>query len=233
MTIHTRRASALAVVLSCLLAAGCGGAPDAPPATAPADASAPSTAIGRTAARAIDKAALKLQSENIRLGEDHWSGDRTDAGDGAAAGLPRAELTPDGELLVDGEPVAVTAEQQALLREHRRHIEGVALAGMAVGVQGADIAGTALTGIGEALFGGDEGRRAYEARIQAEASRIKDEARKLCALLPALYDSQQALAMALPAFAPYATMTPDDVEDCARDLDNEDQGGDPGALARA
>ena len=227
MTIGTRGA-AMTALLSCLLAAGCGADPDAPSAPGSAGAPAPSTAIGRAAAQAIDKAARKLQSENIRLGEHDWPGKAADAGDASPAPqLPRAELTPDGQLLVDGQPVPANAEQQALLREHRRHLEDVALAGMAIGVQGADIAGTALTGIGEALFGGDEGRRAYEARVEAEASRIKDEASRLCALLPALYDSQQALAAALPAFAPYATMTPQDVEDCASDLegDGADAGG--------
>ena len=87
---------------------------------------------------------------------------------------------------------------------------------MAIGIQGADIAGKALDGIGSAVFGGEEGRREYEARIEAESARIKDEARRLCTLLPPLHDSQQALAASLPEFEPYATLTLQDIEDCGK-----------------
>ncbi len=214
------RSMLLAAAVSCLAVAGCDRAPQAQRNTAPAVADATPDAdrsfIGRKAAEAIDKAGEKLLAGNITLGEGTRISinGRSYGSAPADSDLPKAEITPEGDLLVAGTQVATTAAQRALLVEHRRHLEGVALAGMAIGVEGADIAGTALSGIGEAVFGGEEGRRAYEARIAAEADRIKDEALRLCALLPSLYDSQQALAAALPEFAPYATMTPQDVDEC-------------------
>ncbi|NLB58745.1 MAG: hypothetical protein GX805_09845, partial [Gammaproteobacteria bacterium] len=42
---------------------------------------------------------------------------------------------------------------------------------------------------------------------------------KLCALLPGLYDSQQALAAELTEFVPYATMTREDIDECGKDSD--------------
>ena len=220
MTSRIRRSILLTAAVSCLVVAGCDRPPQAQRDTAPAVAdSAPDadrSFIGRKAAEAIDKAGEKLRAGNITLGEGIRVGinGRNYGSDPANRDLPRAEITPAGDLLVAGTQVETTAAQRALLIEHRRHLEGVALAGMAIGVEGADIAGTALGGIGEAVFGGEEGHRAYEARIAAEADRIKDEAQRLCALLPSLYDSQQALAAALPEFAPYATMTPEDVDEC-------------------
>lgn len=208
-------ASLAAAALACILASGCSPGPDAPP-----DADAPGADggfIARQAARAVDKASAKLKQGNIPVGgssiviNGHRYGGPRDAGD-----RPNAEITPDGDLLIAGEPVPATPAQRALLLEHRRHLEGVALAGMAIGAQGTGIAGTALTGLGEAVFGGEEGRKAYEERMEAEGRRIELEARKLCALLPALYESQQTLAASLPAFAPYATMTRSDVDDCGK-----------------
>lgn len=221
MKTRRRLAGATTAALLCILALGCSRAPDPQADAADAAAGADRTFIGRQAARAIDKAGEKLRTENIRIGSDstiNVNGHRYGIGR-AAKGEPAAELTPDGGLLIAGDEVQVTPEQRALLLGHRRQLEDLALAGMAIGVEGADIAGTALTGIGEALFGGEEGRRAYEARIEAEAKKIELEAMKLCALLPPLYESQQALAASLPAFAPYATMTLDDIDDCGRDAD--------------
>lgn len=226
MTTRTRLPTALSALLLGVLAAGCSAAPESQPGTdAPVaeEAAAGKTFIGRQAAKAIAKASQKLQAENLRIGNDSsiTINGRSYGSRRSTDGLPQAEITPEGDLLIDGEAVSTTAEQRALLLVHRGHLEGLALAGLAIGAQGADIAGTALTGIGEALFGGEDGRRDYEARIEAEAAGIEQEAQKLCALMPALYDSQQSLAASLPAFAPYATMTPGDVDDCGHQIDDE------------
>lgn len=225
MKTTTRIAVAASTALLCLLAAGCEPAGDARPG-ADADATGTNAAtsyIGRKAAEAVEEAGRKLKTENLRVGEGtHINiNGRSYGSRPAPDGLPRAEITPEGELLVDGEALPATAEQRRLVLEHRRQLEGIALAGMAIGAQGADVAGTALTGIGQALFGGDEGRKAYEARVEAEAEKIKQEAYRLCTLLPGLYESQQALAAAMPGFAPYATMTPSDVDDCRKGIEDD------------
>lgn len=207
------------LVLAALLATGCGSSDPPQPSREAGDAAEQSW-IGRQAAAAIAQAQRELETENIRIGENSgftingrtFGSDRPD-------GLPRAEISPQGDFLIQGEAVPVTGAQRELLLEHRRQLVGLAQAGMAIGIQGADIAGVALTGIGNAIFGGEEGRKAYEERIEAEAARIKDEAMKLCVQLPGLYDSQQALAAALPEFAPYATMTREDIDECGKDRD--------------
>ena len=62
----------------------------------------------------------------------------------------------------------------------------------------------------------------FEKQMEAEGKRIEEQGRQLeaeadrmiCARMPALLASQNALAAALPAFAPYATMDESDVKDC-------------------
>lgn len=216
----TRFAATASIALLCLAAAGCDGGRDtAAGGEAGTDAAESGSFIGRQVARGIAEAQRELETKNIGLGSGSQVFiDGRSFGTGRAAdGLPKAEITPQGALLIAGEEVETTAEQRELLLDHRRHLVGLAQAGMAVGAKGADVAGTALSGLGQAVFGGEEGRKAYEARIEAEAEKIKAEAVRLCALLPALHDSQQALAASLPAFAPYATMTPEDVSDCGKD----------------
>ncbi|MGY0632896.1 hypothetical protein [Luteimonas sp. A478] len=218
MHIRSRTGIAIVSILAAALAAGCSNEP-APPDT---DETGGATSfIGRQAAKGIAEAQRKLEKENIQIGKNsriHINGLSFGTGDDTDD-LPKAEISPDGVLLIAGEEVPANARQQELLVAYRGHLLGVAQAGMALGIQGADIAGTALTGIGQALFGGEEGRREYEARIEAEAERIEQEATALCTLLPGLHDSQQALASAMPEFVPYATMTRKDIEDCGKDTD--------------
>lgn len=222
MNTRTFRTTASALALAALLATGCGGS-QPPPDNQAADAAAAQSWIGRQAAAGIAKAQRELESKNIGIGRNGGItvNGRT-FGPRDADGLPKAEITPGGDLLIQGEPIAVTGAQRELLLEHRRQLIGLAQAGMAIGIKGADIAGVALTGLGEAVFGGKEGRKAYEERIEAEAARIEEEAMQLCRLLPDLHDSQQALAAALPEFAPYATMTREDIDECGKD-----KGADP------
>jgi len=225
------RAIAIALALSGLLATGC--RQEAPPASGGESTEAESF-IGRQVAKGMAEAQRKLETENIRVGSNsHIRINGRSFGAGRLAeGLPKAEITPGGALLIDGEEVPATPAQRELLLDYRGNLVGLAQAGMAIGAKGADIAGTALTGIGQALFGGEEGRKAYEERIEAEAAKIEGEAVKLCALMPELYASQQALAAAMPEFAPYATMTREDVEECGEDDGDADGNFDASTTAR-
>jgi hypothetical protein len=60
-----------------------------------------------------------------------------------------------------------------------------------------------------------------EARIEAKAEELKQEAKVICTRLPALLDAQHKLAASVPEFKPYARMTQEDVDDCADDIDRE------------
>lgn len=216
---NTRRSfiAAIAITAFSLLSLGCSGGSTPQPSDGMTETE---SFFARQASKAIAEAQRKLETENIPVDsstsftiDGHRYGASRSSSD-----LPRAEITPQGELLVAGEPVPATPGQRELLLEHRTQIIGVAHAGMALGAQGANIAGTALSGLGGLLLGGEEGRNAYEERVKAEAEAIKQEAVKLCSLLPGLYDSQQALAAAMPEFAPYATMTRQDIDECGKDI---------------
>jgi hypothetical protein len=223
---HTFRPSLPAALLvSFFLLAACGDRDPAPSATpsAPQAATAePKTMIGRAAKKGIDQAREKLRTENISItnGFDVRGSQRgisIGSNDDNASGKPGAELTPSGDLLIEGRKVSVDASQQALLKRYRGQIEQVAFAGMDIGVQGADLAGKAMSEAFAGLLGGDT--QQLERRMEAEGQRIEASARKLCEQLPALYDTQQALAASLPEFKPYATMEQKDIDECFEDKD--------------
>lgn len=199
-------AIALLATLPALAACGAG---DPAPAEDTRQA-APQSALGKAAAAGIAKAREELATKNITVGQIHAGVRR---GDTPEPDRPKGEITPEGDFLIDGRAVAVTPAQRALLLEHRARIVEIAEAGMEIGIQGADLAARAAT---EALKGVFSGRseQEIERRVEAEADGIKAAALELCDRLPALYQSQQELAAALPEFAPYATMTADDLEDC-------------------
>ena len=149
----------------------------------------------------MDKAAQKLANEEFQLNAD---------------GLPAASISPEGVLRIDGKPLPLTAEQQALALQYRQQIQAIASEGMQLGLQGAELGvGAAATALGGALSGKDQAQ--IEAEIQAQATQIKQAALQLCDGLPALMASAQALATAVPEFAPYATLDQDSIDKCRQD----------------
>ncbi len=189
------------VLIACLPLAACGGDRDA--GTATGAQNEPTTAIGKAVQKATDEARKELATANMDLDSD-------------VAGTPKGQISPKGDLLIDGKAVAITAAQRELLLKHRANIIAIAEAGIAVGNQGADLAGKAVGAAISGIFSG-EGEKSIEKKIEAEASKIEAEAMKICGLLPALLSSQNALAASLPAFEPYAKMTQKDVEECNKD----------------
>lgn len=192
---------------------------DAPAASSSANA-APETMLGKTVASALDKARAELENGNIDLNNgvsvqmgEH--GRHFEIGGHAHDGKPKATITPQGDLLVEGKPVDITPAQRALLLQYRQRIIGIAEAGMAVGVKGADLAGKALAETFSGLIHGDAD--AAGKRIEAEGEKLKADAHRICTQLPGMLETQQQLAASLPAFKPYATMTQEDVDDCMKD----------------
>ena len=153
----------------------------------------------------IDKVTREVREELATGNIDFGSRDGDD-------GDSDAEITPEGDLLIAGRPVAVDAAQRELLLEYRRNVTEVAMAGARIGLQGADLATAAMGEAFRGALGGDT--KGMEARIEAEAEKIKAEAVKLCDHLQPLYDTQQALAESIPDLAPYASMTQDDIDEC-------------------
>lgn len=192
--------------LGALLLAGltaCGQTPA--PASAPAaadDTAVASTRLGQKVREATEKAREKMATSNISVSE-------------GASTLPKAEITPQGDLLIGGKPVTINENQRALLLQHRANVTAIALAGMEIGVQGADLG---MRAAGEAIKGIFSGNTEdIEKKVEAEAEKMKLSAAKLCEKLPALQESQQALAAAIPEFKPYANLKQVDVEGCIED----------------
>jgi hypothetical protein len=189
----------LSTFLFAALLAACGQDPS--PTTPSSSNTEPDTALGKAVDKAIDEARSELATTNIGL----------DSSDG----LAKAEITPKGDLLIDGQTIAIDDKQRALLLQYRKQMHAVAEAGMAIGSQSADLAGKAVGEAIGSIFSGDSNK--MEKRIEAEAKGIEASAMKLCELLPGLLEAQNAVATALPAFKPYANMTPKDMEDCKAD----------------
>jgi hypothetical protein len=207
----------LALSLAPVLGA-CNRAP-APATTTPATTSngtGPQTMLGRTVETAMAKARHELETSNLELG----GGSEVRVGSGhhfrigSSTDGSKAQLTPRGDLLVNGKPVAITPQQRALLLDYRREVIGVAETGMAIGVQGADLAGKAVLGTLSGLLHGDVDQAGKG--IEAEGKRIETRAKEICTQLPAMLTTQQQLAASLPEFKPFASMTQEDVDDCMK-----------------
>lgn len=193
-------------------------APPPPPSPPAAAGDGPKTFIGRHVDKALAEARRELASKNISISEGPNININGHEIHSKGANLPKAEITPRGDLLIEDRAVAITPEQRRQLLGYRGQIIGIAEAGMAIGGKGADLAGEALGGVVGAIFGGKEGEKSFEQRMEAQGAKLEAEAMKLCAQLPPLLASQQALAASLPAFKPYARMTQDDIDDCGKDV---------------
>lgn len=181
-------ASLLALALALPLAA-CG---EKPAANAPAT----DTTIGAKVREATDKARKEMAEGNISIGSD-----------GA-----KVELTPTGDLLINGASIPLNDSQRAITLRYRTQMIGIAEAGIDIGVQGANLGAKAAGEAIKGIFSGNSEQ--IEARINAEADKIKASAAKLCDQLPGLMATQQQLAAAVPEFAPYAKMDQSDIDEC-------------------
>lgn len=140
-----------------------------------------------------------------------------------ANGLPSAEITAAGDLQIGGQAVAVNASQRALLQTYHREMNAMTADGIAIGKQGAALAGKAVT---EAIKGAIGGKSEdVEGKVEAEAKKIEQQAMQLCKRLVTIKASQDALAVSLPEFKPYATLDGSDVEDCGSRNDESYKAG--------
>jgi len=150
-----------------------------------------------------------------------------------ANGQPDAKISADGELTIGGKTVAVNADQRVLLQSYLKEMNAMTLDGIAIGKQGAALAGTAVSEAIKGAINGDGEQ--IDAKIEAEAEKIEQQAMRLCQRLVTIKASQDALASQLPAFKPYATIDAADVDDCgSKQKVSYDAGKDVGgSLARA
>lgn len=211
-------ASAAAVLSAC----GPGNAPASPTSTA-ASASSTPTLIAGVIDHALDRAATKLRTQNITISGNDGIVVLSDSSsdDNHTSMSPKAQITPQGDLLIGDKSVAISPAQRVMLLDYRQQLIEIGAQGIAIGKQGAALGMNAAS---EAIAGALSGKPEQEIRrnVEAKASGIREAAAKLCDRMPALMASQQKLAAALPAFKPYASLTPVKIDECRRDALHDD-----------
>ena len=163
----------------------------------------------------------RLDSENLSLDDGLHFGKESRHAAAKRKTLPNGEITPRGDLLVDGKATAIDAQQRRLLLDYRAQVIDLARTGIDAGEQAAMLAIDATdVSLLSLIVGGLTG--SLERRVEATVKEsIKPMVLQICRQLPQLRQSQQALAVSVPDFRPYATLEADDVEDCERDVGKE------------
>lgn len=148
----------------------------------------------------MDKASVELASKNITVSNGHDN-------------EPKAEITPQGDFLIAGKPVSLTPDQRTEMLAYRQQLIEIARQGIAIGKQGATLGIHAASAAIAAVFSG-ESKQQIRQHVEAQTSGIRTAAAKICERLPALRASQQKLATDVPAFKPYADLTPAKIDEC-------------------
>ena len=160
----------------------------------------------------------RLDRENLTLGDTLHFGRQDRNETGKARNAPKGEITPAGDLLIDGKAIPIDAAQRRQLVDYRAEVIGLARAGIDAGEKAALLAIQATdVSLFQLIVGGLTGslERRVETTVQQE---LQPAILQICRRLPALRESQQALANRLPAFRPYATLKSDDVAECEADV---------------
>lgn len=126
-----------------------------------------------------------------------------------------AWIDATGALTIDGKNVDLNAEQRVLTTSYYTTATGIRSDGVAVGKAGAAVAGKAVSSVIQGLAGGNPDE--IGPKIEAEAKNVEAKAMLLCSRVGELQATQDALAAALPAFAPYATISDVTAADCRQD----------------
>lgn len=136
------------------------------------------------------------------------------------SGVPAARITPDDALFIDHRPVPLDANQQALVHRYREQTLRIALQGIEIGRRGATIGTHEIwPATFMALFGASDAT--IERHVKRQLGPVREAALALCDQLPALMSTGTQLADALPAFRPYATLTPEKIAQCREDVDRD------------
>lgn len=136
-------------------------------------------------------------------------GDRVGAN---AADGRTAWIAADGTLEIDGRPVPLTPDQQALAQRYHAAAFLLREQGVALGESGTGLGVQAIRSVASGLAAGKP--EEIGPTIDARAKALQAQVRGLCGQIGTLRASQEALASALPAFRPYATIDDTVAADC-------------------
>lgn len=123
-----------------------------------------------------------------------------------------ATVNAAGDLMIDGKAMATSPAQRQLLQRYYTEVQGIRSDAIAVGRQGASLAGKAIGEVVGGLMAGDPDR--INKRVEAEAAKVEAKAAQICVRLGAIHNVQEALAADLAEFRPYATIKAEQVSDC-------------------
>jgi len=131
-----------------------------------------------------------------------------------------AHVGSDGSLRIGEQTVEVNAAGHAALQRYNAESFAIKAHALEIGRAGVrfgfDTARDALL----SLFDGSSD--AVEEKANQGASALKDEARQLCERVATVYASQQTAAEEAPQFKPYAILSKRQVEDCTKELDDDE-----------
>lgn len=162
-------------------------------------------AVGHAAELASSRGAIDLRHHEVRI---------------SVRGEPDADIRRDGDLVIGGHPIALSAPQRLLTLRYYRDAHSLASAGMTVGKAGGWLAFKVIGSMFSALWHDDSAIIDHTAHTQA--ARLKARVEALCTQVSALKSTQDQLAAAQPAFAPYAYIRKSDVSKCFRDARSSD-----------
>ena len=125
---------------------------------------------------------------------------------------PPARVMRDGALQIGTKPVAMDAAQRALAAQYYAQTRAIERAGESVGEQGGELAARVVGSLFTALFEGNS--KVIKHTADAQSHHLAQQLDVLCRQMSALRDTQDALARAQPAFAPYAVVNAQAVHGC-------------------
>ncbi|MET4727247.1 hypothetical protein ABIE09_001041 [Lysobacter enzymogenes] len=117
-------------------------------------------------------------------------------------GGQRAQITPDGAIAIDGKALTLNPAQQAAGRAFYVEATGIRRDGAAIGQAGAAMAGQVLSTVAQDLRSGRTDQT--EAKVEAQASKLRDQAMQICQRVGALRVAQEKLVEQVPQFQPFA-----------------------------
>lgn len=132
-----------------------------------------------------------------------------------AHGVPDAVIDAAGDLTIGDKKIALTPAQRSAAKSYHDSLIAVRTAGIQTGQAGAKVAvhaaGDAITDV----LRGDANKAS--SKIEQRAREVQVKALAICDRLDAAQTAQDRLAIAIPAFKPYAAMQVKADANCRRD----------------